>query len=394
MTAKYNHRNKNWLWLLILLIAGLIYLLYPQKNIPESESQQTDSISHITPTVAGISTNVPAQTITAVPSDNNTWYKVYFTNPKIPFDGQYSDGIAQYLIQQIDASQTSIDVAVYEFSLEDVAQALIRAKDRGVDVRVVYDNEFADPDPQIGEVKAAGIPAVPDNRKAFMHNKFFVFDDDCIWTGSFNISVNAANKNNENALYFCSPEAADNYDTEFNEMFVDKEFGSSSPSDTPYPIFTVDGIKIENYFASEDHVMAKVIAAVSQAQNSIHFMTYSFTDDDLGQEMITKAAEGVKVEGIFETVGANTQYSECNPLLKDGLDVRLDGNPATFHHKVIIIDDQTVILGSFNFTSNADTQNDENLLIVHDPSLASAYEQQYQLMKSQAVIPFGTTCKK
>lgn len=383
MTQKHQNKSSG-IWIVLVVLVSALYIFFNNSGTPSD--QQVPSTS--TSAVQGISTpNSTAQS-------SGGWYEVYFTDPIIPFDGIYKEGIEKYLIQKIDASQTSIDVAVYEFSLEDVAQALIRAKERGVEVRVVYDNEYSDPDPQIGEVKAAGIPTVPDNRKAYMHNKFFVFDGACVWTGSFNISVNAANKNNENALYFCSPEAAQNYDTEFNEMFINKEFGPSSPSDTPYPVFTVDGVTIENYFASEDHVMDKVVAAVSKAQTSIHFMVYSFTDDALGQEMLSKAANGVQVEGIFETVGANTQYSECNPLLQDGLDIRLDGNPATFHHKVIIIDGNTVILGSFNFSSSADTQNDENLLIVHDSSLAQAYEEQYQLMKSLAVVPSGTTCIK
>ena len=101
------------------------------------------------------------------------WYEVYFTDPRIPFDNVYNGGIEQYLIQKIDSAQDSIDVAVFEFDIESVAQALINAKNRGVDVRVVYDNEHTDSDPQMGELIASGIRAVPDKRSAFMHNKFF-----------------------------------------------------------------------------------------------------------------------------------------------------------------------------------------------------------------------------
>jgi len=205
--------------------------------------------------------------------------------------------------------------------------------------------------------------------------------------------MNAAYRNNENAFYFCSPEAAQNYRTEFNEMYSG-EFGPSSPSDTPHPEFRVLGVTIENYFASEDQVMDQVIKTVSEADTSIHFMAYSFTDDDLAHALISDAARGVVIEGIFETTGADTQYSECGTLLKKGYDIRLDGNPKTFHHKVIIIDGEIVILGSFNFSANADTQNDENLLIVHDTSLAYEYEDQFQLMKQQSVKPIGDNCHK
>lgn len=371
-------KNLKWLWIPILLaVCFFIYFIFIRPSVQVTVPTQ-GSVPN-TEEVKGASTG--------------TWYEVYFTNPIIPFNGVYEGGIESHLIEKIDAAKVTIDVAVYEFNIETVAQALIRAEKRGVEVEVVYDNEYSDPDPEIQELKDAGIKAVPDNRSAFMHNKFFVFDGMCIWTGSFNISMNAAYKNNENAIYFCSPEAAKNYDTEFKEMFVG-EFGPSSPANTPYPTFTVDGATVENYFAPEDNVMDKVINAVEKAKISIHFMAYSFTDSALADAIMQMAAGGVKVDGIFETMGANTSYSQCKILLGDGLDVRLDGNPATFHHKVIIIDSKIVILGSFNFTSNANHQNDENLLIIYDDKLAALYEQQFQLMEQQAVIPSGNSCTK
>lgn len=321
------------------------------------------------------------------------WYEVYFTSPAIPFDDVYTGGIETQLIQKIDEAQNTIDLAVFEFSIETVAEALIRADNRGVAVRVVYDNEHTVDDPQMTELVDAGILTVPDDRSAFMHNKFFVFDNQCVWTGSFNISMNAAYRNNENALYFCSPEVAANYTTEFSEMFAG-QFGSGSPSNTPHPTFNIDGVLIENYFAPEDDVMTKVIAAVDKAQTYIHFMAFSFTDDDLANTLLQEKNQGVTLGGVFEARGANTEYSECQKLLLLGADISLDGNPGTFHHKVIIIDGTTVILGSFNFSANANESNDENLLIVHDSSLASAYEQEYQRMKQQSVIPVGNNCTK
>lgn len=321
------------------------------------------------------------------------WYEVYFTSPVIPFDDVYTGGIEEHLIQKIDESQNTIDLAVFEFDLDKVMEALIRAKNRGVIVRAVYDNKYTDSDPQMAELISVGIIAVPDERSASMHNKFFVFDGQCVWTGSFNISVNAAYHNNENVLYFCSPEAAENYESEFAEMFSGK-FGGSSPANTPFPVFTIDGITIENYFAPEDDVMNQIISEVSAAQTSIHFMAYSFTYDDLADAMLQKMSHGVEVGGIFESFGANAPASECTTILTAGADITLDGNPDTFHHKVIIIDDSIVIVGSFNFSANATDNNDENLLIVHDSSLALAYEQEYQRMKLQSIVPVGNNCTK
>lgn len=382
-------KKKNYVitWILIILILVATYVAISEEIYPTT----TDSQLSTSPVLTVLSQTTAANQ--SYQSSSTDWYELYFTNPKIPFDNNFEGGIEDKIIEKIDESTQSIDVAIFELDIDSVTSALIGAHERGVVVRVVYDNEYTEGDPQIDKLIKSGIKATADNRSGLMHNKFFVFDDKCIWTGSFNITMNAAYRNNENAIYFCSQEAALNYGTEFDEMFAGK-FGSTSPSDTPYPIITIDGKKIENYFASEDEVMNKVINTVKEAKSTIHFMAYSFTDDTLGQTMIDKTGEGVIVEGIFETIGAKSKYSECDTLLTKGYDIRLDGNPKTFHHKVIIIDSSIVILGSFNFSANADNQNDENILIVYDTRLAKAYEQEYQLMKSQSVIPVGNTCSK
>lgn len=364
----------------LLVLFALLYLLTPLPSLIDEVLKPPSP----TEEVIGVATSVPLP---------ETWYEVYFTDPQIPFDDVTTGGIETHLIDKINSAQKSIVLAVYEFNLENVTQALIAAKDRGVVVQVVYDDEFSDPDHQMTELKQAGIKAVPDKRSAFMHNKFFVFDNECVWTGSFNISINAAYRNNENALYFCSKEAAQNYSTEFEEMFAG-QFGPSSTANTPFPVFTTQGITIENYFAPEDEVMAQIVSEVLSAKTSIHFMAFSFTSDSLGGAMLSKMENGVSVIGIFETRGADSQYSQCAPLLKNSADVTLDGNSRTFHHKVIIIDNQTVILGSFNFSNAANESNDENLLIVHDPSLAQAYEQEFQRMKEMSIQPVNnSTCK-
>jgi phosphatidylserine/phosphatidylglycerophosphate/cardiolipin synthase-like enzyme len=379
--AKQKSKKVGLLWVVfVLVLAVLVYLINgnpTDRSLPQTISTPTKQ------EVKGVSTQVPTPTV-YTSSIGNT-FELYFTSP------YYPGGIDKHLIDKINSSKISIDLAVYELNIEPVTQALINAEGRGVKVRVVYDNKQIADTVQVPELIHAGIPAVPDNRSAFMHDKFFVFDGQCIWTGSFNISMNAANKNFENAIYFCSPEAVQNYETEFSEMFAG-EFGPTSSADTPNPTFVVNGIPIENYFAPEDHAMEKVIKAVSEAKSTIHFMTYSFTFDKLADEMITKGDSGVQIEGIFESTGANTSSSECGTLLKKGYDIRLDGNPATFHHKVIIIDGNTVIFGSFNFSAQADESNDENLLIIHSQELAQLFEQQYQLLKDRAFTPSGNIC--
>ena len=105
-------------------------------------------------------------------------------------------------------------------------------------------------------------------------------------------------------------------------------------------------------------------------------MAFTYTHPDLSDAMIARAKAGLEVKGVIENRGAS--QGAFVPLFCDKLPVKTDGNKYTMHHKVIILDDATVITGSFNFTGSADTANDDNIIVIHSPALAALYEQEFQ----------------
>src|SRR5262249_39957436 len=145
--------------------------------------------------------------------------------------------------------------------------------------------------------------------------------------------------------------------------------GSKTPS------LTIEGVAVENYFSPVDNVMDKIVAQVKTAKKSIKFMAFTYTDKRLYTAMIEAAQAGVKVEGVIENRGAS--QGAFVPLFCAQLPVKLDGNKYTMHHKIIIIDDATVITGSFNFTATADNANDDNALFIHNAAVASLYAQEF-----------------
>jgi phosphatidylserine/phosphatidylglycerophosphate/cardiolipin synthase-like enzyme len=316
----------------------------------------------------------PVITLTPVPSTPGTaWYEVYFTTPKFPDRKEdHHGGIDTRLVAFLNTARRSIDMAIYDFDLDNVAEALITAKRRGVTVRLVTDTDHVD-DPTFKKLKAAGIPVVDDQRGPIMHNKFVVVDGARVWTGSWNFTEFDTYRFDNNALAISSPELARNYTTKFQAMFEQRLFGPNRPTGTTTPRLTIGGIQVENYFAPEDKVAEKIIARLNTAQQSIDFMAFSFTDNDIGKVVRERAKAGVKVRGVFETTGSETEFSEYLSMKKQGLDVWQDGNPYLMHHKVFIIDQRTVIVGSFNFSKNAAEENDENLLIIDDPVLAQQF---------------------
>jgi phosphatidylserine/phosphatidylglycerophosphate/cardiolipin synthase-like enzyme len=287
----------------------------------------------------------------------------------------------------------TLDVVAFELNNQAITMAILDAHRRGVAVRVVADNEHTieDEGTTMNLLVDAGIPIVYDKRTAFMHNKFMILDSTYVITGSTNWTVNDVYRNNNNLLVMRTRRAVDAYQNVFNKMFDEGQFGPRRVGPNASE-FTVDGIPVEIHFSPEDGVVNAIQEQLALAQHTIRFMAFSFTEDRLGLTLLDRATSGVRVEGIFETRGSETQYSELRLLYCAGLDVRQDGNPRTMHHKVFIVDDTHVITGSFNFSANAIESNDENLVIIHDPELARQYIAEYERVKSVSSIPSSIVC--
>jgi phosphatidylserine/phosphatidylglycerophosphate/cardiolipin synthase-like enzyme len=304
-----------------------------------------------------------------------SWYHLYFTGPT---PNHLTGGIPDVVAASFDAARSTIDVAMYQFDLPVLADALIRARQRGVRVRLVTDTDSIT-GPVFQDLQQAGIPVVGDEREALMHNKFAVIDGASLWTGSMNYTENDAYRNNNDYLEIDSRPLAENYTREFEEMFIRHQFGPTSPADTPHPAVTLDGTLIENYFSPEDGVAGHVLSLLRSAQSSIYFMAFTFTRADFSSALIDKAQAGVIVQGVFEQQQIAAGSDSAWKALRDaGLEVHLDGNPYNPHSKVFVIDRQTVVTGSYNFTQSADRSNDENVLIIHNAAVAQAFFAEWQ----------------
>lgn len=309
---------------------------------------------------------------------SGSWFELYFTDPTNPLGKQIAGGPDGPLAAAIDSARVSVDMAAYSLSLNSVRDALIRAYKRGLQVRVVMESDNMDlSDPQA--LKDAGIPMLGDRRQGLMHNKFVVIDRSEVWMGSMNYTDSGTYKDNNNLMRIRSTKIAEDYTTEFNEMFVDDKFGTNVVAATPNPRVTLDGTPVEIYFSPDDHVQSAILPLIQNAQSSIYFLAYSFTADPLGEAIRQRAAAGVKVSGVMEAdQAASNVGTEYDPFRAAELDVHLDGNPGQMHHKVMVIDGEIVVVGSYNFTASAETTNDENVLIIYSSQIAAQFLQEFQ----------------
>lgn len=313
------------------------------------------------------------------------WYELYFTNPDSPVASQKTGGADLPVMQAIEAARLTIDAAMYSLSLNSIRNALIRAHQRGVRVRVVMESdnlERADPQALID----AGIPVLGDRRQGLMHNKFIVIDGSEVWTGSMNFTDSGTYQDNNNIMRIHSLRVAEDYTTEFNEMFVGDKFGPDEGDPTPNPRVSIDGTLLDIYFSPDDNVANNLLDLIYNADESIDFLALSFTSDPLGEAIRTRAEAGVTVRGVMDDSSIDSNVgNEYDAFRQAGLDVRRDGNShGLLHHKVIILDGQIVIMGSYNFTNSAETRNDENLVVIYDPFIASQYLAEFQRDFSEA----------
>lgn len=131
--------------------------------------------------------------------------------------------VASRIVQEIQRAQATIDVAIYSFTRDEIADALIAAKNRGVAVRIIADSSQADGSgSDIARLEAAGIPLkrYAGGGGGIMHNKVAIFDSRIVLTGSYNWSTAAEASNDENAIFIRTPAVVTAYQAKFNALWA------------------------------------------------------------------------------------------------------------------------------------------------------------------------------
>jgi len=300
--------------------------------------------------------------------------------------------------------------------MKDVADALVVAKNRGVKIRVVYENRNIQDNMQ--ELLDNGIQMSqrPSNLDGIMHNKFFIFDardtiatNDWLWTGSWNVTSTELGWKN-NIIEINDPTITKAYQTEFEEMWgsdtdtpnsANAKFGIEKTDSTTHS-FSIKGVPVYVYFSPSDGTTSKIINAINSASHDIFFAQFTFTRNDVSQAINNMYNSGATdVRGVIDQINDNgSEYS----YLTGFADVH-ENTGATLHDKYGIIDaeisnsDPIIITGSQNWSTAAETVNDENTLIIHSALIANQYLQDFKQRYNDAggtgtfMIPTGINDK-
>ena len=301
-----------------------------------------------------------------------------------------SDTVRAY----IDRAQHTLDIAVYNTTLNSVVNAVNAAHDRGVQVRWI--TEASTGNSALNNL-VAGIPLLQrtNSTGSGMHNKFIIVDADhgpdaFVLTGSANFTNQSFFQDANNLVVVRDMALARAYRMEFEEMWggsgalpvpANSRFGDQKLDNTPH-WFNIGGSLVQLWFSPSDGTTARSGQALRGAEQRIEFALFVLTSGALTDALIERHLQpGITVRGILEEEDLN--LGPYQGLLNAGVDVRPDGAPFYLHHKYAIVDrhvaggDPKVITGSHNWSFNAENRNDENTLIIHDAGVADQFYQEW-----------------
>jgi len=151
---------------------------------------------------------------------------------------------------------------------------------------------------------------------------------------------------------------------------------SSSSDGSATPAASQDGVSV--YFSPGTDCGQLIIDKVRMAQKHVYVQAYSFTSDRIAKALVEVHKRGVDVKVILDDDKADKK-SEADYLVRKGIDTYLDSKHEKAHSKVILIDGQTVVTGSFNFSDKDEEKKADNVVLIEGkPKIVDAYEESFR----------------
>jgi phosphatidylserine/phosphatidylglycerophosphate/cardiolipin synthase-like enzyme len=384
------------------------------------------------------------------------------------------------LIESIESAQSSIEIAVQEFQIPQIAQALATKSQAGIQVRIILEHNYSR---SLSELTAVEIEALTARERAhyqeyqklvdidhngtlsqseinqrdaitilrnaripllddtadgssgsgLMHHKFMVVDGHRVivtsanWTtsdiyGDFSHPESEGNQNN--LVQMESRELAAAFLTEFNLMWGDgtaanpiSQFKARKPSRPPVEVL-VGKTRVLVQFSPtskqqpwEDSSNGSIGKLLNTSQQQVNFALFVFSESGLSNILQTQSQRGIKVRGLIDRQFAYRDYSSglslmgvdpnnlcqatgtnSQPLATIGVPTLPPGD--LLHHKFAIIDRQTVITGSHNWSNAANYHNDETLLVIqNNPTVAAHFDREFDRLYEHGIMGFPARLK-
>ncbi len=136
----------------------------------------------------------------------------------------------------------------------------------------------------------------------------------------------------------------------------------------------------EVYFSPHGGCQEKIIEKINQAESQIEIAMFSFTSKPIAEALVKAHQRDVKIKILLDRQQASNRYSQDEFLIKNGMEVILDNQTGLMHNKICIIDDKTLLNGSFNWTGSAEKENQENMMIFTEPEIIGVFQKRFDYL--------------
>lgn len=297
------------------------------------------------------------------------------------------DNLLDTIVGFIDGAKKKLDIAVQELDSREIADAIVRARQRKVSVRMVLEASYLTVDKGLADPFQAGgkneknrflhdailrsaINVRSDFNPQIFHQKFIIRDGSAVLTGSTNFTDTGVRNNLNHVVIVHDRKVANTYTKEFKEI-QQGHFGKLNEGHDEKPRdVVVSKLPVRILFAPDHSPEMEIMKQMLKAKKRVDFAIFTFAQSSgIDDTMIKLNKSGLKVRGALDGGQANRKWAATRPVKNAGATlytVKKGGKLGKLHHKLMVIDEQVVIAGSFNYTGPANKLNDENIIIIGD----------------------------
>lgn len=335
-----------------------------------------------------------------------------------PTELKAADDLEQVIVDFIAGARSSLDIAVQELDSEPIAQAILDARWRGVDVDLFLEQDYLRsalpgkkssptlPEPKLGETPEQALLRVQwledetelrENRRILaallrsdvevkgdfnpeiFHQKFILRDyrgrkattpgNPALLSGSANFTLTDTHRNLNHVFVFRSAHVCRQYEIEF-EQLRRGSFGRAMHGEVP-KVYDLGGVPVKVLFAPDHTPELEIMKQMLTGKKEIYFAIFTFSGSSgIDDAMLALARGGLKIKGVLDRGQAAHDWAAPKWLKHDNIELFVPKKEGDFkelrklHHKLVVIDEQVVVAGSFNYTKPANEFNDENIFVL------------------------------
>ncbi|MEU7003270.1 phospholipase D-like domain-containing protein [Nonomuraea sp. NPDC046570] len=322
-----------------------------------------------------------------------------------------ADDLERVIINFINGAKRFLDIAVQELDSEPIAQAILDARFRGVNVRMVLEQDYlvstklpavaiqdnedesaarrrvqwgAEPGSRslepnrkiLAALLRCNVDVKADYNPAIFHQKFIIRDyreralpTSAILSGSANFTGTDCHRNLNHVVVFHDSRICREYNNEFNQMRAG-QFGRGAHGKVP-DAYNLNGIPVKVLFAPDHAPELEIMKQMLKAAKRVDFAIFTFSGSSgIDDAMIALAAAKRTVTGVMDPGQGAQTWAATHDLDRAHIELYFPKRSPAFgklHHKLMVIDEAVVIAGSFNYTEPANNYNDENIFVLGSP---------------------------